>query len=91
MISWMRKCDGSRAHVLRRPTCGTHGLLRLVRGKLLSRMDNEEAKNRAAMLRVYYAQIENLERKYPADPAPIDWAAFKATVQTPGVVEGSFV
>jgi len=56
-------------------------------GRLATGLEGEEAKAKVTLLRAYYGQIENLERKYPSAPAPIDWETYKSTVQTPGVVD----
>ena len=62
--------------------------LRLVNwGTLIPKLGSEEAKMNANALRAYYAQIDNLSRKYPSEPAPVDFAAYKGVVQTPGMVE----
>ena len=54
---------------------------------LSQKVSSDQAKSEINRLRDLHADFAAMAAKIPSDPAPIDWAAYRAQIKTPGLVD----
>ena len=54
---------------------------------LSQKVSSDQAKSEINRLRDLHADFQSMAAKVSSEAAPIDWAAYRATIKTPGLVD----